>query len=106
MLCTEIFKLRGMLERAEIPFEFSDRSYDGCDGREYFYQIRYPKAEINTICSVIQCGFSYGGNEDKLEIMGLLTDEERERDSVAGWLTAEDVFERIKNHYKSKERED
>lgn len=101
MLCTEIFKLKGMLERAEIPFEFSDRSYDGCGGREYFYQIRYPKAEINAICSVIQCGFSYGGNEDKLEIMGLLTDEERERDSVAGWLTAEDVFERIKNHYKS-----
>lgn len=101
MLCTEIFKLRNMLERAEIPFEFSDRSYDGCGGREYFYQIRYPKAEINAICSVIQCGFSYGGNEDKLEIMGLLTDEERERDSVAGWLTAEDVFERIKNHYKS-----
>ena len=101
MLCTEIFKLRNMLERAEIPFEFSDRSYDGCGRREYFYQIRYPKAEINAICSVIQCGFSYGGNEDKLEIMGLLTDEERERDSVAGWLTAEDVFERIKNHYKS-----
>lgn len=101
MLCTEIFKLRGMLIRAGIPHEFSDRSYDGCGGREYFYQIRYPKAETNAICSVIQCGFSYGGNENKLEIMGLLTDDERERDSVAGWLTAEDVFERIKNHYKS-----
>ncbi len=101
MLCTEIFKLRGMLIRAGIPHKFSDRSYDGCDGKEYFYQILYPKAEINAICSVIQCGFSYGGNENKLEIMGLLTDDERERDTVAGWLTAEDVFERIKNHYES-----
>ena len=28
-----------------------------------------------------------------------LTPEEREDDSVKGYLTAEDVFERIKNHY-------
>ena len=32
--------------------------------------------------------------------MGLLTDEESERDSVVGWLSAKNVFERIKKHYE------
>ncbi len=44
---------------------------------------------------------AYGGEVDKLEIMGLLTPEEAERDSVAGWLTADDVFRRIKEHYEN-----
>ena len=36
-----------------------------------------------------------------IEIMGLLTDEERECDNVVGGLTAKDVFEHIKKHYES-----
>ena len=31
--------------------------------------------------------------------MGLLTDEENEMDNVAGYLTAIDVYGRIKNHW-------
>jgi hypothetical protein len=31
-----------------------------------------------------------------LEIKVLLTEEEAERDTIVGWLTAENVFERIK----------
>ena len=47
------------------------------------------------VCSVIEhCG-SYGREEDKLEIMGLLTEEELEVDEVKGYLTAEEVFGRI-----------
>lgn len=42
---------------------------------------------------------SYGKDEDKLEIMGLLTPDEEEHDSVLGYLTAEDVFERIRKHH-------
>jgi hypothetical protein len=42
---------------------------------------------------------SYGNSCDELEIMGLLTPEEVEYDSVVGYLTAEDVFERIRKHY-------
>lgn len=33
------------------------------------------------------------------EILGLLTEDETEDDWVAGYLTAQDVFERIKKHY-------
>lgn len=32
--------------------------------------------------------------------MGLLTPEEAEQDSVCGWLTADNVFERIKKHWE------
>lgn len=31
--------------------------------------------------------------------MGLLTEEESKYDSVVGYLTAQEVFNRIKNHY-------
>jgi len=41
---------------------------------------------------------TFGSQEDKIEIMGLLTDEEAEHDSVLGYLTAEEVFERIKKY--------
>jgi hypothetical protein len=44
---------------------------------------------------------SYGRSEDLLEIMGLLTSEEEGYDSVKGYLTAEDVFQRIKKHYET-----
>jgi hypothetical protein len=35
--------------------------------------------------------------------MGLLTDEEKEFDSVKGWLSADEVFERISKNYFSQE---
>ena len=48
---------------------------------------------------------TYGSEEDKLEITGLLTEIEEEEDSVRGWLTAEEVFKRIKKHIEE-ENED
>lgn len=52
------------------------------------------------ICSAIETPFSYGHENDRIEIMGLLTEEEEANfDSVTGNLTAEDVFERIKAHW-------
>jgi hypothetical protein len=48
----------------------------------------------------------YGSEDGLLEIMGLLTPEEEGWDEVRGWLTAEDVFSRIKEwHAKSKKGE-
>lgn len=41
--------------------------------------------------------FSHGFGDGKLEIMGLLTEEEAEWDSVVGYLSAEEVFQRIVN---------
>lgn len=90
----EIFRLKEMLEKSHIPFEFIDRI---C-GQRKGYQIRY-LYDGECICSVIEHFGSYGNEDDLLEIMGLLTDKEKEIDSVKGWLTAENVFERIKKHY-------
>ena len=81
-----------MLENENIPFEF----------REIFggYQICYPKIGNERICSVIEHEGSYGNEEDLLEIMGLLTANEKECDYVVGYLSAEDVFNRIKHHWE------
>ena len=90
----EIFKLRDMLDKAGIPYICENGFMNGL-------AIAYPNRE-NMVCSAIEHDGSYGRENDKIEIMGLLTEEESEYDDVAGWLTAEDVFGRIKTHYESK----
>lgn len=88
----EIFRLKEMLEKENIPFIFRN-VFDG-------FQICYPDTKKQRECSVIEHKGSYGHNQDKLEIMGLLTDKEVINDDVVGYLTAEDVFNRIYKHYK------
>jgi hypothetical protein len=82
----EIIRLHEMLNKADIPHDFEE-SFDG-------YHICYNQGK-QTVCSVIEHGYSYGSSSDRLEIMGLLTPAESVNDSVAGWLTADDVFNRI-----------
>lgn len=86
----EILKLHEMLETAKIPHEMR-RKLDG-------WQVVYPGA--NWELSAIENAYSIGEKEDLIEIMGLLTEEEKESDSVKGYLTAENVFERIQKHWK------
>ena len=94
---TEIFKLKEMLEKENIQFEFVDTAkqnminYGGITA----YQIAIPKNSKERIISIIQGDHTYGGQDDLLEIMGLLTAEELKDDEVCGGLTAENVFERI-----------
>ena len=90
----EILRLQKMLEENGIPHVFS-RSMDG-------WMVCYPVARPSEECVIdaIENSHSYGHYEDKLEIMGLLTPEEEECDSVVGHLSAEDVFERIKKHWE------
>lgn len=92
---TEIFALKDMLERAKIPFVWKEL-------KDFFngFQICYPKDSKECVCSVIEHKFSYGNEEDLLEIMGLLTKKESEHDCVLGYLTADNVYKRIKKHYK------
>ena len=92
--CNEILSLKGMLEKAKIPFVFS-KVFGG-------YHIEYP-SNTGRVCSVIEHDYSYGREKDLLEIMGLLTKKEmnREQDDVLGYLTAENVFQRIEKHWKS-----
>lgn len=98
----EIFKLKKMLEDAKIPFVTDDRS-----DFYYLFQIGYPDLPKsgNCVCSVIQGSFTCGNEDNKLEIMGLLTDEEAKDDSVIGYLSAEEVFKRIESHYRDRGEE-
>lgn len=101
---TEIHKLHEMLLEAGIEHEWIDRrkQFDpdgsiaamGFD-HDYGWQILVHDVEGDRIISAIQGWCTYGVECDLIEIWGLLTPEERERDSVAGYLTAQEVFERI-----------
>lgn len=125
----EIFKLKEMLEKAEIPYIFIDRFEKDrklMKNNEYlneylkdkeYYQIllfndfREVMDHYNTykvfdnekrIISIVQGYGTYGEEDDLLEIMGLLTEEEEKIDDVTGYLTAEDVFNRIIKYFKDK----
>ncbi|MDE6946242.1 MAG: hypothetical protein K2P14_03545 [Anaeroplasmataceae bacterium] len=105
----EIFKLKRMLEKENIPFEFSEGfgyDYDDLVKKLYpelceHYQICYPSKGENQWISVIEGFGTYGGEQDRLEIMGGFTPWEKFKygDSVIGFLTANNVYKRIKKHY-------
>ena len=102
MKYTEIFKLKKMLEENNIPFDYEDNSL--CKGSQH-HQICVPCFDLKKrVISVIQGFGTYGGQADLLEIMGLMTKEEKADDGVAGWLTADNVFERIKKYLKENEQ--
>jgi len=86
---TEILRLKEMLEKDDIPFVFRPQ-FDG-------YTIKYGE----DVCSVIEHDGSYGSDKNLLEIMGLLTKKEQKDDDILGYLSAENVFKRIKKHYKN-----
>lgn len=87
MRYTEILKLKEMLKEANIPFLFI----------EPYCRYQYPaQIRLGNLADVIEHRYSYGNGQDLLEIAGALTEKERERDSVLGGLTAEEVFKRFK----------
>ena len=92
----EIFKLETKLKAAGIPFVYH-RQPDMCG-----FQICYPEDGENRVCSIVLHSGSYGREQGLLEIMGLLKPDEEECDDVVGYLTADDVFERIKAHHDVK----
>lgn len=111
----EIFKLKRMLERADIPFDFISH-FDrlaGAEGMERAQQLRdlFPDYEHYQLCypsddnrwiSVVEGIGSYGESEDLLEIMGGDKPYDRYKNggpTVQGFLTARTVFNKIKKHY-------
>ena len=94
----EIFRLKKMLEEANIPFKWDANNF--MRGGNYQIII-YSRDGTIRLCDCIEFCGSYGNEEDKLEIMGGLTEEENENDSVLGWLTAEEVFKRFKYCYEN-----
>jgi len=91
------------LKKQNIPFKFIEH-------KNYMngFQICYPDGGEKRVCSVIEHEYSYGSQKDLLEIFGLMTKKELEEthDTVLGYLTAENVFERIKKHYQKQNSND
>lgn len=100
---TEILKLKEILEKANIPFTFTDDCFGAKRrGEDKIFPELYPSYQIrlNKNIDVIQHFDSYGEAQDLLEIMGGLTVEEMQDNSVLGYLTAEEVFKRFKYCYE------
>ena len=105
-----------MLLDAGIDHEWHDRTQeswgDFCrkypdifdSDRVWGWQIIVYKENGDRLISAIEgwgtYGFAtaddFGGPSDLIEIMGCLTPDEKKDSSVLGWLTAEEVFRRIK----------
>ena len=91
----EILKLEKMLSVREIPHEL--RRLD--DGWQVIYAPIDPE---RWVLDAIETRYSYGSEDDLIEIAGkLLTKEERLKDSEVGHLTAEAVFKRIREHWRT-----
>lgn len=106
-----IKKFHLLLSAAGIPDDYRPHMF-GCGYHiTYFGKKGKPKDEQGTaygpgfgaVCSAIETPGSYGSKDDRIEISGLLTEDEYKHDSVVGGLTAEDVFERIKKHWESEQ---
>ena len=90
---TEMEKLIRLLKVANIPHEISNHLYGTM-------QVSYPCNDYDKrVCDAVCFPGSYGFEAGLLEIMGLV-DEEEVGDSVEGWLTAEEVFNRISCHWQ------
>lgn len=85
----EMIKLIEILTKSCIPFEIT-----ACWGAP---QVWYPNRE-HAVCDVVCHKFSYGGKDGLLEVMGLV-DKEKVGDEVEGYLTAEEVANRISEHH-------
>ena len=81
-----IDKLAKLLDEAGVPYTRKP-IWDG-------EQIR-----IGALCDAVCHNFSYGNENDLLEIMGAVTEEERESDGVLGFLTPEEVAKRFEYCY-------
>lgn len=93
----EILKLNAMLDNAKIPHMM--RRLD--DGWQVIYAPYHPDFWV---ADAIETRYSYGAEDDLLELAGeLLTEEELKQDSVVGGLTANDVFQRISKHWEWEE---
>ena len=85
---TQVDELITMLEKTDIPFTVTSSH-----GRP---QVWYPD-DKHPVCDAICHWGSYGHQTGLIEIMGLTHND----DSVEGYLTADEVFARIKEHWEA-----
>lgn len=85
----EILRLKEMLNGEDIPYDFEE--YEGG------YHLTVPDCRRPDF-SIIEHDYSFGHEADLLEIMENIQDGNDGND-VEGYLTAEDVIERIREFY-------
>lgn len=98
---TELEKLHDMLTQEKIEHVYIT-SGTGFYKRNLIKMFEFEKGRQTEILSAICHYGSYGFEQGKIEIMGLLTKSEQKHDSVVGHLTAKNVFKRIKKHMEEK----
>ena len=94
---TELDKLHDLLDQANIEHVVITDS-NGFYERHMIKMYEVQNDAKTEILSAICHYGSYGFEQGKIEIMGLLTKSELKHDSVVGHLTARNVFKRIKKH--------
>lgn len=93
---SEMIKLKKLLDKNNIPYEETTNSVGGS------IQLWYPNKN-NAVSDAICHKYSYGYDEGLLEIMGLV-DVDKIGDTVEGYLTAKEVFDRWSKHYKESKK--
>ena len=93
---TELDKLEQYLKDNNIEYERIDEN-EGLG----FHQIVVPSRKNREWDAICHYG-SYGYEKGLLEIMGTIVDYDKVGDSVEGWLTADDVVERMKRYDEQK----
>ena len=105
---TELNKLEDYLKEKGIPYERIDQDDIPLSEDHPYCLVQFERNQIivsddgiggdwDAICH----SGSYGAEEGLLEIMGTIV-RDNAGDCVEGWLTAEDVIERIKEKYFQK----
>lgn len=91
----EILELDRLLNEAGI----AHMTYRAMDG----WQLSYADMNGDFITDAIEYSGSYGAGKDLLEIAGTLVQVDDGSDyPVEGWLTAQEVFERIRNDWTTR----
>ena len=83
-----IEELAKLLDEAKVPY-IRNSIWDG-------EQIR-----IGTLCDAVCHNFSYGNEDNLLEIMGAVAEEEGESGIILGFLTPEEVAKRFEYCYRN-----
>ena len=90
-MMSELDKLEKYMKEHNIRYKRIDEDTDSW-GR---HQILVLNEDGSTSWDAICQRGSYGFEQGLLEIYGTLVDEGKDGDSVVGWLTAEDVINRM-----------
>ena len=90
---SELDKLEQYLKDKKISYKREDRPADEFGFN--FHKISVPDDGDDYQWDAICHRGSYGYEQGLLEIYGSIVDEDKDGDSVVGWLTADDVIKRI-----------